>query len=278
MIEKKLKELRAVLSDMPYRVIACSGGIDSMLLATVAHREAPETTWIVHVVSPAVPGEATERVKNWSLQEDWQLSVVTAGEFSDENYLRNPVDRCYYCKSNLYDRIHRLEAVAGESEEEVVVLSGANLDDLGEYRPGLSAASENGVRHPYIEASFSKESIRRLARTLSLPFAELPASPCLSSRIYTGTRVTAGRLGAIEAGERFLREITNLPVVRCRIREQEVMVEVPGPDREKITAEVLHQLSSIMQAVEPGLSSAQLDSRPYEPGRAFLKDAANLSP
>jgi uncharacterized protein len=238
-----------------------------MLLATLAHRADPDHTWVAHAVSPAVPSDATERVRNWAAQEGWQLSVVRSAEFEDENYLSNPVNRCYYCKSNLYDRLHHLESISAESG--AVVLSGANTDDLGEYRPGLTAAAEQGVRHPYVEASISKSDIRRMGRELALPFAELPASPCLASRLYTGTRVTDLRLRAIEAGEKYLREEAALSIVRCRIRDREALVEVPQCDRHEVTDSRLQALTKLMQAIEPELQQVVLDPRPYQAGRAF---------
>ena len=215
----RLTRLARVIDDNLPRVIACSGGIDSMLLATVAHRQAPGATTVAHAVSPAVPAEATTRVRSWGQREGWQVEIVSSGEFDNEDYLRNPVNRCYYCKSRLYDSLDRIAGVIGGRP---TLMSGANTDDLGEYRPGLIAAREHAVRHPYVEADIDKAAIRAIARKLSLPFAALPASPCLASRLYTGTRVTAQRLRAVEESEGAIREATGIEVVRCRIREDQM--------------------------------------------------------
>ncbi len=247
-------------------VIACSGGIDSTLLAVVAHRHAPGRVTVAHAISPAVPPEATERVRALAEQEGWALSVVQSGEFADENYLSNPVNRCYFCKSNLYDSLMQIAA----AHDSGTVVSGANLDDLGEYRPGLDAAAERGVRHPWIEARFAKSDIRALARELALPFAELPASPCLASRLYTGTRVTAERLRAVHACESLIRQQTGLDVVRCRVRGEMLIVEVPEADRSAITAELLVELRALAASAEPGITTALLDAEAYRPGRAFV--------
>src|SRR5690606_35929111 len=134
---------------------------------------------------------------------------VTTGEFQSEDYLSNPSNRCYHCKSNLYSS---LEQLAGTVSGGTTLLSGANLDDLGEYRPGLMAAAEKQVRHPFIEAGIDKAMIRAIARHLKLPFAELPASPCLASRLYTGTRVTPARLRAVEVSEMLVRENAGIAV------------------------------------------------------------------
>lgn len=271
----KIDLLHGCLAGMPARIIACSGGIDSMLLATVAHRANCGVTWIAHAMSPAVPTEATQRVRHWADREGWRLEIVRSGEFGDENYLSNPVNRCYYCKTSLYSTLHGIGiGIAGAAS--ATVLSGANLDDLGEYRPGLTAAAENGVRHPFVEAGFSKQDIRELARSLRLPFAELPSSPCLASRLYTGTRVTAPRLRAVEEGEATIRRLTGLAVVRCRIRENDVWVEVPASDRDAITDALLHEVGRRMRDIDGSISSVTLDLLPYRPGRSFvLKELAS---
>lgn len=270
-----LERLHTVLATIPSRVIACSGGVDSLLLATVAHRASSDTTLVAHTVTPAVPDEGTTRVVEYADREGWRLEVVRSSEFDDERYLANPTDRCYYCKSNLYDAIGELSGGAagddaGAEDRDGVMLSGANVDDLGEYRPGLIAAAERNVRHPYIEAGITKAEIRSIARHLELDAADLPASPCLASRLYTGTRVTAPRLQAIEAGEQLIRSTTGITVVRCRLRSDAVMVEVGDDDRHLIDDALLASLKEQMAAIESSIVSVELDGRAYKPGRAFV--------
>ena len=261
-----LARIHATLDDIDRAIIACSGGIDSTLLALVAHAHAPGRVVVAHAISPAVPPEATARVRALAHQHGWQLSIVQSGEFADENYLSNPVNRCYFCKSNLYDSLIQIAA----AHESGTVLSGANLDDLGEYRPGLDAAAERGVRHPWVEAQFAKADIRTLARKLDAPFAELPSSPCLASRLYTGTRVTAERLKAVHACENIVKEDTGLIVVRCRVRDDRIIVEVADDDRPQITPALLDRLGAAAAAIEPGITRAILDAEAYRPGRAFV--------
>jgi uncharacterized protein len=262
-----LARLRAVLAEVDRRVVACSGGIDSLVLAVVAHRARPSSTTVAHTVTPAVPGDATVRVVAYARREAWNLEIVRSGEFDDESYLANPVDRCYHCKDHLY---RALDDLAVGTDRRATVLSGANLDDLGEYRPGLVAAEDHEVRHPYIEAGVGKGEIRSIARHLGLPDAGLPASPCLASRLYTGTRVTAGRLRAIEAGESLVRERTGIGVVRCRVDDGAVLVEVADDDRSLVDDDILSEVASVMVAVEPSITSVVLDERGYRPGRAFV--------
>jgi uncharacterized protein len=267
---KQYLALQSFLAKVPQRVIACSGGIDSMLLATLAHRQSPAATMVAHAVSPAVPSEASQRVSDWAEQEGWNLLVVESGEFQDEDYLNNPVNRCYYCKTNLYRALHEIsDGVAPDQ----TIMSGANMDDLGEYRPGLIAATENAVRHPYIERGVDKAGIREVARYLNLPFADIPASPCLASRLYTGTTVTAARLGAVESGEASIRALTGISVVRCRVRGEQMCVEVSDADREMITPDLLAKLLSVVRGHKAGLQQVSLDPKPYRPGRAFIASA-----
>ena len=275
-----LERLVEVLDSMPDRVVACSGGVDSLVLATVAHR-ADGATRVAHTATPAVPGDATARVVDHAGRNGWQLEVVRSGEFDDERYLANPTERCYFCKSNLYDAIAALlDERAGASA--AFILSGANVDDLGEYRPGLDAAAERGVRHPFVEAGVGKPEIRAIARHLGMVEADLPASPCLASRLYTGTRVTASKLRAVEAGEALIRDRCGIGVVRCRVRdagesaELAVLVEVPDIDRPLVTRAILADVAAVMRSVEPSIISVELDVDAYAPGRSFV-GASSLS-
>ncbi len=262
-------QLQNTLALYPKRIVACSGGIDSLLLATIAHRASPATTVVAHTVTPAVPGLGTARVVAFAEREGWKLELVRSNEFEDERYLANPTDRCYYCKTSLYDAIDTVRAVTS-APVDAVILSGANTDDLGEYRPGLIAASEHQVHHPYVEAGWGKAAIRAAARDLGLTEAELPASPCLASRLYTGTRVTAARLQAVEAGEALITELTGITVVRCRVRDTDVLVEVGPDDRPLVTTAVLAAVQTTMASIEPEITSVALDAREYRPGRAIL--------
>ena len=189
-----LSRLQQYFRDHPAMAIAVSGGVDSMTLAVVAHRENPATE-IFHAVSPAVPLQATARVRQYAERERWNLTVIDAGEMLNEDYLANPVNRCYFCKTSLYDTV--LE------HTKLPVASGTNLDDLGDYRPGLIAAAEHQVRHPYVEAGIDKETLRRVAGALGLhDLKDLPAAPCLSSRVTTGIPIDAELLPLIDRAER----------------------------------------------------------------------------
>ncbi len=251
-------------------MVACSGGTDSLLLATVAHRTLPDGCLVAHAISPAVPEEDTNRVRENTAREGWRLRVVKPAEFSDEDYLRNPVNRCYFCKSNLYTALIPLATELAKDENlPALILSGANQDDLSEYRPGLEAAREYGIRHPFVEAGMGKSDIRSLARSLNLSFADLPASPCLSSRLYTDTRVTPERLAAVHFTEGKVKEMTGIRVVRARLKGDHMLIEVPSADQSALSDSVLQQLRRDVLARYTFIESLELDPEPYRAGRSF---------
>lgn len=234
-------DLGAVLDRLGALAIAVSGGVDSMTLATFAHRRAPAAISVVHAVSPAVPGEATARVRALAEAEGWRLTITGAGEFEDARYRANPVDRCYFCKTNLYDRIR---ALTGER-----IASGTNLDDLGDYRPGLSAAAERDVVHPFVEAGMTKAAVRELARHLGLgDIAELPAQPCLASRVETGIAIDADDLALVELVETELAALAPRgATLRCRITRGGVVVEV-GPEAAALAASLAESAGKLCAA------------------------------
>jgi pyridinium-3,5-biscarboxylic acid mononucleotide sulfurtransferase len=212
-------ELAETLRRLGEVAVAVSGGVDSMTLAVVAHREPAVRAEMFHAVSPAVPPEATERVRRYAEGEGWNLRIIDAQEFRDADYLRNPVTRCFHCKSNLYGTI------AAVTDAKIV--SGTNIDDLGDFRPGLTAARALDVRHPYVDAGIDKEGVRRIAGALGLgDLAELPSAPCLSSRIETGLAIDPSVLSIVHEVERELTDAIAPKAVRCRVRPGRVVVEI----------------------------------------------------
>ncbi len=217
-----MTELETILRALAPVAVAVSGGIDSLTLATVAHRTLAGGVTMHHATSPAVPVEATARTRALAAREGWTLDVFDAGEFADASYRANPVNRCFFCKTNLYG------AVAARTARQIV--SGANTDDLGEYRPGLDAARDHGVRHPFIEARIDKAAIRRMAAALGLgTLSDLPSAPCLSSRIETGIPIEATDLAMVHRAETLVAAALQPRTVRCRVRAAGVVIELdPG--------------------------------------------------
>jgi uncharacterized protein len=262
--------LIAVLARFDHLTVAVSGGVDSMTLACIAHRHGGGTVSVVHAISPAVPAVATERVRAYAAREGWRLTVLGSGEFDDPSYRGNPTNRCYFCKSCLYDTIGR--SIGG------TIASGANLDDLDDYRPGLEAAAERGVVHPFIEAGLDKAAVRALAHLEGLDdIAELPAQPCLASRVETGIRIEAEDLAFVDLVERDLRRrleqraggvplsAAQAPTVRCRITHGGVTVEIGG-----VAAHLAETLRPVVADLCLESGRAFLGVRPYRRGSAFL--------
>jgi uncharacterized protein len=264
--------LEQALAGLGPIAVAVSGGVDSLTLATIAHRTSAEPPLMVHAVSPAVPDEATARVRAEAAREGWALRVIEAGEFADPAYRENPVNRCFFCKTNLYGAIRRV------TDRQIV--SGANLDDLGEYRPGLDAAREHGVRHPFVEASFSKAMVRALARDLGLgAVAELAAAPCLSSRVETGIRIEPETLAFIHAVERLVgdglaetgRASEAKRAVRCRVRAAGIVVELDPQSLASLPDGARADLGRrIAERAPARLTDAPVSFAPYRTGSAFL--------
>ena len=227
---------------------------------------------IAHGVSPAVPEEAAQRVREFTEREGWKTIYLVAGEFDDSAYLANPIDRCFHCKKNLYSTLALIRTRFSDGLwQDAALMSGANIDDLDEYRPGLEAAKQFGVRHPYVEANICKTKIREICRELDLSIAEIPASPCLASRLYTGTRVTERRVLAIDSAEMTVRREANIDVVRCRIRDNEMLIEVLDEDKGSINDRIVAAAWKAAQSIDTTITKVTLDSEPYRAGRAFRK-------
>ena len=263
----KLGELEALLgsiADTAEVGVALSGGVDSMTLAAVAHAALGSRATMYHARSPAVPPEASERVEAMATARGWRLELFDAGEFGRAEYLANPVDRCFYCKTSLYGAMRARTAAQ--------LLSGTNLDDLGEYRPGLRAADEHAVRHPYVEVGASKEMVRALARLLELgAVAELPAAPCLSSRIETGIGIDGAMLALVHASERLVGAAVAARTVRCRVRASGVVLELDAATLARIETQRRAELAAEVGGLFADAGQARpVSFAPYRNGSAFL--------
>lgn len=206
--------------------VAFSGGIDSTVVAKAAHLALGARAIAVTADSPSVARQELADARRLATLIGIEHHILPTREFTNPDYLRNDGNRCYFCKSELYDQIAAKLSDLGVG----VICSGANLDDLGDYRPGLKAAAERHVRHPLQEAGFTKADVRLVAQLWELPTWDKPASPCLSSRVAPGVAVTVERTARIEAAERYLKQL-GLRDCRVRLHEGELArVEVALDD------------------------------------------------
>ena len=262
-----LQRLEAVIAGIGPLAVAVSGGVDSMTLAVVAQKVLRDDARMLHAVSPAVPDDASVRVRDYAQRQGWHLEVIDAHEFADPNYMANPHDRCFYCKTNLYSTM--------ANAVDCVLVSGTNSDDLGDYRPGLQAAATHGVRHPYVEAGMDKNAVRAVARELALhDLAELPASPCLSSRVETGIAIDPRVLGAIYRAEKLIQDELTPDTARCRVRSDAIVVELDAGSLDSLDVAAVDSLRSRIGAL---LSAAgverEVSFQHYRMGSAFLRPA-----
>ena len=245
MIEKR-DRLLAILANLPGVAVAFSGGIDSTVVAKAAALSLGLKAVAVTADSASVPRSELATAREVAELIGIRHVIVNTTEFENPEYLKNDGSRCFHCKDELYSRIETLLPELGAP----VMVSGANLDDRGDYRPGLTAAAQHAVRHPLQEAGFTKADVRELARHWNLPTWDKPASPCLSSRLAPGLAVTPERTKRVEDAETYLH---GLGLRECRVRYHEgdlARIEVPikelprftSPEvRENLTRE-LHRL------------------------------------
>jgi uncharacterized protein len=203
-------------------VVAFSGGVDSTVVAKLATLALGEAGALcVSAKSESNTDEDLALCQAIAAEHGLNLQVITYSELAIPNYASNPANRCYFCKSELYDRLTEVAAACGS----VAVLDGSNADDIGDYRPGLKAVNERGVRSPLRECNINKEQVRALARHFGLPNHDKPSSPCLSSRVPYGSEITRTKLEQVAQAERYLRGL-GFREFRCRHHDDIARLEV----------------------------------------------------
>jgi uncharacterized protein len=255
-----LTSLEARIRPLGSAVVAFSGGVDSSVVAALAHRALGDRALAVTAVSPSVAAGELDGARRVASHIGIAHEVVSTNELARPGYVANGRDRCYFCKTELYD-------VLAARYPGVTLLSGANADDQGDWRPGLKAAAEHGVVHPLHDVT--KAQVRELARELRLPSAEKPATPCLASRIPYGTSVDPETLAQIDRAEQAVRAL-GFPVLRLRHHGILGRLEVDAPDLQRALA-IEDELTHAIKAA--GYTHAVIDTKPFRSGRLNVEPA-----
>jgi uncharacterized protein len=255
-----MQRLKDWFSRCPGAIVAFSGGVDSSLVAYLAnHFLGAKKTIAVISASPSLKLSELDNAKRFALEHGITLRIVTTSEMDDPNYRSNPSNRCYYCKHSLYDELSTLPEVT----QGWWILNGTNLDDLGDYRPGLEAAKEFKVHAPFVACQIDKAGVRTLAETHQLTCWDKPASPCLASRIPYGEQVTVKKLRQIEAAEALLAQ-HGFPVTRVRHYDRYARIEVPVEQLAELRAQA-STLQTEMRHI--GFERIELDSEGFVSGK-----------
>jgi len=262
----KERALRGWLRELGSVLVAYSGGVDSAYVAHVATEELGDRALCVTGLSPSLAASQREELFALARARGFRHETLDTGELDDPRYLRNASDRCYFCKSELYAKLGPLAAARGLA----AVVDGSTTDDLGDYRPGRSAAAERGVRSPLVEVGMSKREVRLLSRGAGLPTWDKPASPCLSSRIAYGTPVTIERLRTVDTGEEVMRGL-GFREFRVRHHGDSARVEIAPVELPRAAADAVRIARAVRRA---GFDRVLLDVEGYR--RGALNEALPL--
>ena len=261
MLQEKYQQLQAIFKEMDRTLIAYSGGVDSALIAKVAQDVLGDRVLAITAMSPSLLSEELVEAEEQAASMGIAHEIVETQEMENPNYTSNPINRCYFCKSELHDTLKPLALERGYP----YVVDGVNADDLRDYRPGIQAAKERGVRSPLAEVGLSKLEVRELSKQLGLSWWDKPAQPCLSSRFPYGEEITLEKLQRVGRAEIYLRKL-GYRNLRVRSEGETARIELPA---EKIQEFVINtDLSQVVKAFQNyGFSYVTLDLEGYRSGK-----------
>ena len=257
----KLDELQNWFEDKNKVMIALSGGVDSALVAYAAFQKLGDSAIAVTADYKTLSKEELDTAKQICSEIGIRQILLDYNELENEEFVKNDSNRCFHCRIELAE--HLLELSKHHQVDTIV--DGTNIDDLGDYRPGITALKQNGIRSPLVETNFSKSQIRDTAKTVGLSVYDKPSNSCLASRIPWGQRVTAEKLARIEFGETIVKQLTKIKQVRVRDLDGFAKIEV---EKEMISAfdnDVLNQISEKLKMI--GFTAVEVDPEGYKPGK-----------
>lgn len=257
----KLNELENWFYDKNKVMIALSGGVDSALVAYAAYQKLGDSAIAVTADYKTLSEEELQTAKQICSEIGITQLFLDYNELENEEFTKNDSTRCFHCRLELGGHLLKL---AKEYHVDVIV-DGTNLDDLGDYRPGIDALRQNGIRSPLVETNLSKTQIRQIAKSVGLSVHDKPSNSCLASRIPWGQRVTAERLARIEFGETVVKQLTKVKQVRVRDFDGSAKIEVEKNDISEFDNVVLDKITEKLKMI--GFTSVEIDPEGYKPGK-----------